>query len=167
MIENEQWHDVPGYEGRYQASDRGRIRGVRSGKILKGQRQNQGYRSYHLTNGGRHTRRIFLGHRLVADAFFGASADHVNHKDGDKQNNDVSNLERTTRSENALHAFSTGLRLPPKKSVIGVPLAGGPVLEFAGQKDVEVHFRGRATGVISRCLKGLCGSAYGYVWGRV
>lgn len=160
----ENWKDVPGYEGRYQVSDLGRVRGVISGKVLQPNEQNSGYHIVHLYTGGRGTRRPKLIHRLVALAFLPGDVTEVNHKDGVKTHNAATNLEWVSHSENGLHAFATGLRLPPKKAVIGVPLAGGAPIHFAGQKDVEVHFRGKATGVVSRCLAGKCGSAYGFVW---
>ena len=48
-------------------------------------------------------------HRLVADALIGVSKLTVNHKDGDKMNNHVENLELTTSEENTKHAFKSGL----------------------------------------------------------
>ena len=53
-------------------------------------------------------------HRLVAETFLPKieGKDFVNHKDGCKQNNKVSNLEWCTKSENTQHAFATGLKKP-------------------------------------------------------
>lgn len=83
------------------------------------------YHSYHRkwepqkkrihTNG--YLRAVISGHdayihRLVAEAFCDnpRGCSEVNHKDGNKQNNNASNLEWCTRSENNRHAFQTGLR---------------------------------------------------------
>lgn len=53
-------------------------------------------------------------HRLVAECFIPNpnNAPEINHKDGDKSNNTVDNLEWCTRSENAIHAIRTGLKPP-------------------------------------------------------
>jgi hypothetical protein len=51
----------------------------------------------------------FRIHRLVASAFIGKDTREINHKNGNKQDNRVENLEYCTRSENLLHAFKTGL----------------------------------------------------------
>lgn len=59
-------------------------------------------------------------HRIIASIFCERESgeDFVNHIDGNKQNNDASNLEWCTRSENALHAFSNGLQT----NVAGIPI---------------------------------------------
>lgn len=54
-------------------------------------------------------------HRLVASVFFGASNLQVNHKDLDKMNNRVDNLEFVTNSENSLHAFRSGVKVGKTK----------------------------------------------------
>ena len=59
-----------------------------------------------LTKGVRTVHKI---HRLVMEHFVGPSELTVNHKDGDKQNNDLSNLEYLTIKENTIHAYETGL----------------------------------------------------------
>ncbi|MFP4561598.1 MAG: NUMOD4 domain-containing protein [Thiohalorhabdus sp.] len=68
----EEWRDIPGYEGRYQASSKGRIRNAQTGHVLKlGTGQDKRYRSVRLGHKGKK----HLAHRLVAAAFHGAPKD--------------------------------------------------------------------------------------------
>lgn len=112
----EEWRDVKGWEGFYQASSLGRIRSVErkialcDGReriqpsiVLKPTRARGSYRKVTLTKNGKTVNRSI--HRLVAEAFLPKSSSdlEVNHKDGDPTNNAVSNLEWSTRRENALH----------------------------------------------------------------
>lgn len=93
----EEWKWVKGFEGLYQISDHGRLKSFRkakSGYVLSNQNKKGWYLTVNLFdhNGVRHTRRI---HRLVAETFIGniPSGYHVHHKDDNKQNNHVDNLE--------------------------------------------------------------------------
>ena len=111
----EEWRPVVGFEETYEVSNHGRIRALRTynqhraGRLKRPTRHPQGYLAAWLEDRGR--RRQVLVHRLVATAFIGAIGDgsEINHKDGDKRNNRVSNLEIVTRSENIRHAMKTGL----------------------------------------------------------
>lgn len=81
-------------------------------KSMPTKREDNGY--YVIRDGNNVLRRI---HRMVADTFIpnpnpGLMTD-VNHKDGDKSNNTISNLEQCTRSQNIKHAYDTGLRKQP------------------------------------------------------
>ena len=114
------WRDIPGYEGRYQASNLGRIRSLdrrvpccrgatrlTKGKVLKpsGQKADP-----HL--------RVVLGHgapgstvhSLVALTFIGPcpSGQEVRHLDGNPLNNRVDNLAYGTRGENILYVLRVG-----------------------------------------------------------
>ena len=79
-----------------------------------------GYFGMNLYSNGRgYPKRV---HRLVAETFIPnpENKPEVNHKDGNKQNNSVDNLEWVTRSENMLHAYSTGLNKPhPTYGMLG------------------------------------------------
>lgn len=79
-------------------------------KILKSNNDRKGYLLLNLYNKG--IAKTCKVHRLVATAFIPNpnNKPEVNHKDGNKQNNCVDNLEWVSKSENHLHAFKLGLR---------------------------------------------------------
>lgn len=118
----ETWVDIKGFEKRYQISSRGRIRsldrivknypnGTRfmKGKILKPMIMNTGYPYVQALIDG--VRKNLMIHRLVALAFIPnlQNKPHLNHKDGNKENPSIGNLEWCTHQENMHHAFRTGL----------------------------------------------------------
>ena len=91
----------------YEVSDLGNIRNKKTGTIRK-QTFRRGYTKIRINN------KDEAVHRLVAETFI--EGDHrgkeVNHIDGNKSNNSLSNLEWVTTSENIKHAFRTGLKKP-------------------------------------------------------
>lgn len=113
---NETWKDVVGYEGIYQVSDMGRVRRVKGdkgtllGKILKPHLRGTitKYPAVMLYQGSSETRKRFFVHILVAMAFLGPIPEgyEVNHKNGDKTNPRLDNLEYMTHSENFIHALT-------------------------------------------------------------
>lgn len=110
-IRNETWKDISGYDGIYQVSDFGRVRSVKKNRIMNQCKKSNGYLHLALSKNGEV--KYFHVHRLVAMAFLPEvpGKGHVNHKDGIKDNNDVSNLEWCNRSENMQHAYD--MRLQP------------------------------------------------------
>ena len=108
------WKDIQGYEGMYQVSSHGRVKSLNYNKtglegILNPNNNGKGYLQVYLTK-NKKSKKVLI-HRLVAQAFLYKPTDknYVNHKDGNKSNNNVNNLEWCTRSENQQHAFDTGL----------------------------------------------------------
>lgn len=100
---------VVGFEGLYEARANGEIVSLRACRPLRSCRAGKGYRVVTLCEGGRQHKRYV--HRLIAEAFHGPPLGlNVNHKDGDKTNNRVENLEWVTARENNQHAINTGLR---------------------------------------------------------
>ena len=108
----EEWKEIEGTGGRYFVSNLGRVKSVKNnGKEI--------YLKPHMGTGGYLTLNIYYNskpttsaiHRLVARAFLGETEKgmYVNHKDGNKLNNKLTNLEYVTPKENSHHAFSTGL----------------------------------------------------------
>jgi hypothetical protein len=102
---------IPGFDG-YRATSDGRIESSKSGKwqTRKEYSGPYGYKTIGLSIGGKcKTLRV---HVMVALAFLGVRPPKhdINHIDGDKHNNNASNLEYVTRSQNLIHARSLGLR---------------------------------------------------------
>ena len=114
----ETWRDIEGYEGIYQVSDLGNVRSLdrelADGRKLKGKPRKSvldkdGYPRVSLHKNGK--QRNFLIHRLVAQAFIPNpdNKPEVNHTQGVKTDNRVSELEWCTSKENTEHAMKTGL----------------------------------------------------------
>jgi hypothetical protein len=113
-VANEEWRDVPGWEGLYQISSQGRVRRIaRFRKIGDGLFAPDsytpitvspgfgGYKTFRMSNGKSKTA---LLHRVLCEAFHGpapAKDSQVAHWDGDRQNNDLGNLRWASPLENA------------------------------------------------------------------
>lgn len=110
------WRWVVGYEGRYLVSDQGQVMSVpfmpdekhakqkQSGMLVKPRDNGRGYLLVQLYKSKKAKAKYV--HRLVAEAFIPnpCNKKEVNHLDGNRANNCVSNLEWVTSSENKLHA---------------------------------------------------------------
>lgn len=117
----ERWKNITGYEGYYQVSNLGRVRSLnmdvwngrvfykKAGRILKPIPIGN-YLGVQLCVNKVHKK--FYIHRLVAQSFIEnpQSKKEVNHINGDRTNNEVTNLEWNTRKENEKHAHETGLK---------------------------------------------------------
>lgn len=167
----ETWKPVSGFDG-YEISDRGRVRSFRrnngQGRTLKTETSDRGYKQVSLyKNGKRHQKSI---HRLVAEAFIDnpEEKETVNHKDCDKTNNCVSNLEWMSKSENVQHAYDNGLnenvkrRLGEGRSKTHPPVR---VIEtgkiYRSQRSLARDL-GLIEQCVSRCLRKGSGSSGGY-----
>lgn len=116
------WKDIQGYEGIYQVSNLGRVKSFPKtrnigknlrhypGMIRKLQINKNGYVYVELSDNKKP--KLIRVHRLVAIAFIPnqENKNAVNHKDGNKSNNCLENLEWCTNSENRQHAYNIGLQ---------------------------------------------------------
>lgn len=124
----EDWLPVVGYEGYYEVSNLGNVRSVRYNhvgeviysRIIKPCTKANGYFGVVLSK--QSTTTNYLVHRLVAITFLENPFDlpEVNHKDGDKTNNAITNLEWVSSSDNLAHAYRNGLKYKVGKPVVCV-----------------------------------------------
>lgn len=119
------WKPVVDFEGFYEVSSCGQVRSVDRqvaqshcnktrlwrGKVLKQTiASTRGYCMVSLSMRGKTYKKYV--HRLVAETWLESRNETVNHKDGNKLNNTVDNLEWVSYSYNNHHAFATGLKFP-------------------------------------------------------
>ena len=121
----EVWKDIQGYEGYFQVSNLSNVRSLdritigrygmqkRKGKLMTQHIDQDGYMKVGITK--EKVRKHYFVHRLISIAFINNSGNkaQINHKDGNKQNNSLSNLEWCSITENNNHALNSGLRKMP------------------------------------------------------
>ncbi len=125
----EEWKEIKGFEGLYEISNMGNVRSLprytTKGKILKCHKNKSGYIYVCLSKNNKRTNcRV---HCLVMNAFNPISKKcgydkkwTIDHIDGDKSNNKLSNLEWCSQSENQKRAYNIGLQKKQTKKVIDI-----------------------------------------------
>jgi hypothetical protein len=183
------WRDIEGYEGVYQVSTLGKVKSVDrlvnmpngfkshiKDKIMKYGISKFGYCLIILQRDKICTNKTV--HRLVMYAFLENPENkaEVNHKDGVKTNNHLSNLEVVTRSENILHSFAIGTRKPTCEGMFGSlhwnskPIqqidrfTGEVIATYDGLMDASRNTGMKNFKNISAVARGLRNQAGGYVW---
>ena len=164
------WKDIKGYEGLYQISDKGEVRRLLKDGRTKPVKPRDGvYYTVSLSKDCKYT--SFNVHRLVAEHFLEKTAEQteVNHKDGDKKNNNVENLEWVTQKENLIHAMEQLNHYPfgkPNRRVKCInPETDEVVQEFYSLAEAARSIGKTSARVgITACCNGLQNSAYGYKW---
>lgn len=155
--------EILGYEGLYSVDENGNIYSLRNNKILKGQKNSNGYLRVGLSKNGK-VKLLFI-HHIVADCFLDNKNQCINHKNGIKIDNRLENLEYTTFGENIQHAYDNGLNTAESysKRVMQFDINGIFIKTHKSMLDAE-----KSTGInnskICACCKGKRKTAGGYKW---
>ena len=158
MIKSETWKDVVGYEGLYEVSNKGNVYSVermdalgreQGGLVLKPKYNNRGYLMVSLYKNGKLKNRTV--HRIVAEAFIPNPKGflEINHKDENKSNNEIFNLEWCTREHNV--KYGTSIERISKK-VRAVNIGTGEVVTFNSTQ--EAGRKGYSASGVSRACRG-------------
>lgn len=178
----ETWKNINGFEGLYEISTKGRIKSLGNGKstnpnqclekIIKTGLSRNGYIKCKLHKDGK--RYYYNVHRLVALNFIQNidNKKEVNHKDGNKKNNSVENLEWVTSSENQKHAFKNGLQKrvygsahKQSKKIKQLDLDGNIIKIWDSINTLKRELGYNNVGIINCCKKRKkYNTAYKYKW---
>ncbi len=187
-IKMEIWKDFEPYKGVYQVSNTGRVRSLDrvmvyadgkrvpyKGKILAPKVTRDGYISYGLSSNQK--TKWVSGHRLVAIVFLGNSENkpQVNHKNGNRKDNTVENLEWNTLSENMSHAFrvlgkknpkewKNGALHPDSKRVAQIDIFTKEIVNVFESTCIAMKITKILNSGISRCCNNKIKSSGGFIW---
>lgn len=163
----ETWKDIKGYEGFYKISNYGNVMSlprngtVKHSRILKQNTDKCGYKYVNLQKLGKSkTEKV---HRLVANNFIPNTQNkrEVNHKDGNKANNRVDNLEWVTTSENQLHSIYALDH--SRKQIVQYTIDGKAIKVWKSLAKAAKALKICGSD-ISRCCNGIRATAGGYKW---
>jgi len=188
------WKEILDTDGLYFVNEKGSVKSadrtrrgvshgeeftyVRKGRLLKQSLNRKGYPCVTLKKLDG-TQKVVCVHRLVALTFIPnpQNLPQINHIDGIKTNNNVSNLEWCTPQHNIVHAFKMGLNKatkfwtgkkgsnhPASKPVVAFDKTGNRIMEFASATSAADFMKIHSPSHISSCANGRRKSCAGYVW---
>ena len=163
----ETWKDIPGYEGRYQVSNTGKVKSMNYGRTgvpgIMTPYDNRGYKCVHIRNAHKQ-RKMHYVHRLIWETFVGPIPEglQINHKDENKINNSLENLEVVTPKQN-LNFGTRNIRasLSLGKPIAQIDIVSGKILKEYPSVRCAVKEYG---GAVAKAVVGRTKQAYGFEW---
>lgn len=179
------WKDISGFENYYQVSNLGRVKSLSrqiyngkgyytsSEKILKGHVITNGYIQVEFKKDNK--RYLKLVHRLVAETFIPnlKNLPQINHIDGNKQKNNIENLEWCTNSENQIHAYHMGLNKhskkagKPKRKVVKINIENNKIIKIYDSISEASRENNISKGNIIQTCKGFRKHAGDFKWSYI
>ena len=164
-MKKEYWKPVVGYEGLYEVSNWGRVKSIRFGKerILKPGTCGRGYLFVNLCKNGKV--KLYYVHRLVAESFIPNPNNYpiINHKDENKTNNSVGNLEWCSyRYNNTYGTRTEKCSKKMSKPILQYTLDGVLVREW--ESIAECGRNGFNSECVCMCCKGKIKTHKKYIW---
>lgn len=176
-MNSEIWKPIKGYEGIYEISNKGRVkslyREVRVSEysymvieehFLNGKQMKSGYIQVSLSKDGKVKQPLL--HRLVAEAYIPNphNLEAVNHKDENKQNNNVINLEWCTAKHNVNHATGPERRAEKRRKEVLQIADTGEIVETYNSIREAANATGANESHIGSCCRGKRKTAGGFIW---
>lgn len=165
------WKDIKGYEGYYQVSDEGQIQRILKDGRTKTVKNRPNGKYYTVCLSKKGEKFTYAVHRLVAETFLGLPEERmeVNHKDGNKKNNRLENLEWVTQTENRIHAMEELNHFPfgkPARKINQLdPNTGEVIAHYHSLSDAaKAVGKISARSSISLVCQGYQQTAYGSKW---
>ena len=162
----EEWRQVVEHQN-YEVNQFGEIRHKQRKHILKPRSNNGGYLYVNFKINGKNTN--FAVHRIVANAFIPNPNGYteVNHKDYDKTNNRVENLEWVNSSQNKIHAFLKKENKESRGKAVNQFDKNGNYLASYSSVSEAAEEMGCSIAAISNCCLGRTKTSQGYRWSFV
>ena len=150
----------------YEISNTGFVRNKKTKQVLKGRITQSGYLQVSIKIDAENRFMNRYIHRLVAQYFLnnGKNKREVNHKDGNKKNNQVSNLEWVTSSENQKHRHKIGINKTSQRKIGAIDIDGNLILQYDSIIEAFTSLNKPSRVNIDNALQGKQKTAYGYVW---
>lgn len=163
----ENWKEIKGYEGLYQISDTGRVKSLhnyRGGNSILKPRLKKGYYTIGLRKNN--VRKWYLISRLVADAFIPNpnNLPQVNHKDENKLNNNVDNLEWCSVLYNNVYGTRINRAISKTSKPVARYTLDGTYIDKYSSLSEASRIHNISAGGISSCIKGRYKQCNGYIW---